>query len=65
MNKLKTRHAARKRFQKTRNGKYIRKRAFKGHLLENKSTKRKRNLCRKMVVCFGDSLALRSMMPYI
>lgn len=64
MTKLKTRHAARKRFYKTVNGKYIRRKAFKGHLLEKKSSKRKRNLSQKMVVSFGDSLALRSMMPY-
>lgn len=65
MNKLKTRHAAKKRFTKTVNGKYIRRKAFKGHLLEKKSAKRKRNLSQKMVVSFGDSLALRSMMPYL
>jgi len=64
MIKLKTRKAAKKRFKKTVNGKYIRRRACKGHILEKKSTKRKRNLSRKMVVSFGESLVLRTMLPY-
>ena len=65
MTKLKTRHSAKKRFNKTVTGKYIRRKAFKGHLLEKKSSKRKRNLSQKIQVSFGDSLALRSMMPYL
>jgi large subunit ribosomal protein L35 len=65
MNKLKTRHSAKKRFRKTTNGHFIRRRAFKGHLLEKKSSKRKRNLSQTIRVTFGDSLALRSMMPYL
>ena len=64
MIKLKTRKAAKKRFKKTVNGKYIRRRACKGHILEKKSAKRKRNLSRKMVVSFGESLVLRTMLPY-
>ena len=44
MGKLKTRHSAKKRFRKTVSGKFIRRRAFKGHLLEKKSSKRKRGL---------------------
>jgi large subunit ribosomal protein L35 len=65
MGKLKTRHSAKKRFRKTANGDFLRRRAFKGHLLEKKSSKRKRNLSRHLVVSFGDSLALRSMLPYL
>jgi len=65
MGKLKTRHSARKRFRKTSNGKFVRRRAFKGHLLEKKSSKRKRALSQHMVVSFGDSIALRSMLPYL
>ena len=59
MGKLKTRHSAKKRFRKTVSGKFIRRRAFKGHLLEKKSSKRKRSLSQHMVVFFGDSIALR------
>ena len=65
MGKLKTRHSAKKRFRKTVNGYFVRRRAFKGHLLEKKSSKRKRSLSQKMIESFGDSLALRSMLPYI
>jgi large subunit ribosomal protein L35 len=64
MIKLKTRKSAKKRFKKTVTGKYIRRRACKGHILEKKSTKRKRSLSRKMVVSFGESLVLRTMLPY-
>nr|BDA98132.1 ribosomal protein L35 [Proteomonas sp. NIES-1005]BDA98572.1 ribosomal protein L35 [Proteomonas sp. NEIS-1375] len=64
MIKLKTRKSAKKRFKKTVTGKYIRRRACKGHILEKKTTKRKRNLSRKMVVSFGESLVLRTMLPY-
>jgi len=42
----------------------MRRKAFKGHLLEKKTSKCKKNLSRKMVVFKGDALALRSMMPY-
>nr|YP_009420306.1 ribosomal protein L35 [Cryptomonas curvata]ASO75794.1 ribosomal protein L35 [Cryptomonas curvata] len=65
MEKLKTRHSAKKRFRKTTNGLFLRRRAFKGHLLEKKSSKRKRGLSTHMVVFFGDSIALRSMLPYL
>ena len=65
MGKLKTRHSAKKRFRKTVSGKFKRRRAFKGHLLEKKSSKRKRSLSQHMVVFFGDSIALRSMLPYL
>jgi large subunit ribosomal protein L35 len=64
MPKIKTRKSALKRFRKTPTGKFIRRKAFKGHLLEKKSSKRKKNLSRKMVVFKGDVIALRSMIPY-
>ena len=65
MPKIKTSRSARKRFKKTNNGLFIRKRAFKGHLLSHKSQKRKRALSQKMVVCWGDSQCLRTMLPYL
>lgn len=65
MPKLKTKKAALKRFKKTANGKFIRRRASKGHLLEKKSAKRKRSLSQRMVVSFGESLVLRSLLPYL
>jgi large subunit ribosomal protein L35 len=64
MPKIKTRKSALKRFRKTPTGKFIRRKAFKGHLLEKKTSKRKKNLSRKMVVFKGDAISLRSMIPY-
>ena len=42
MPKLKTRKGISKRIRVTRNGKLIRRHAWKSHLLEHKSAKRKR-----------------------
>ena len=41
MGKLKTRHSAKKRFRRTVSGKFVRRRAFKGHLLEKNRLKEK------------------------
>lgn len=65
MPKLKTRKSVLKRFKKTVSGKFIRRKASKGHLLEKKSAKRKRTLSQKAVVSFGESLVLRSLLPYL
>lgn len=65
MPKIKTCRSAQKRFKKTRNGLFIRKRAANKHLLEHKSAKRKRALSQKMVVTFGDSKCLRTMLAYL
>ena len=42
MPKLKTRKGLSKRIRVTRNGKLVRRHAWKSHLLEHKSSKRKR-----------------------
>jgi|TARA_B100000497_G_scaffold9215_1_gene9971 large subunit ribosomal protein L35 len=65
MPKIKTKKSVLKRFKKTANGKFIRRKASKGHLLEKKSAKRKRSLSQKAVVTFGHSLVLRSLLPYL
>ena len=44
MPKIKTRRAAAKRFTATGSGEFKRNKAFKSHILEKKSPKRKRNL---------------------
>lgn len=44
MPKLKTSRSAAKRFKKTGTGKFKRSKAFRGHLLTKKSSKRKRSL---------------------
>lgn len=44
MPKMKSNSGARKTFKKTASGHFKRKKAYKSHILTNKSTKRKRNL---------------------
>lgn len=66
MPKLKTRKAAAKRFKATGSGKKImRRKAFKNHLLQHKSAKRKRNLSNKAVVDGNDAQNVRDMLPYL
>lgn len=42
MPKIRTHKGAKKRFRVTRTGKVMRRKAFRSHLLEHKSSKRKR-----------------------
>jgi len=44
MPKIKTSRSAAKRFRKTGTGRFKRSKAFRGHLLTKKSSKRKRSL---------------------
>jgi large subunit ribosomal protein L35 len=62
-NKLKTRRAAAQRYQRTKTGKILRRKAFRGHILEKKSPKRKRNLRQTGLVFSGDKLAISLMLP--
>ena len=55
MPKPKTSSAAKKRFKITAGGKLLRRRAFKSHLLEHKSAKRKRAKRRNIGVVAEDS----------
>ncbi len=64
MPKLKTRRAAAKRFKRSGSGKFIRRKAFKSHLLEHKSTARKSRLSQKTVVRETETENLQLMMPY-
>ena len=56
MPKIKTHSGAKKRFNLTKNGKVKRAHAFKSHILNKKTTKRKRNL-RKVVVADATNVA--------
>jgi large subunit ribosomal protein L35 len=47
---MKSHSGAKKRFKKTANGKVMRKKANKGHLLTKKSSKRKRQLRKSVVI---------------
>ena len=64
MPKLKTRKAAAKRYKVTGSGKFLRRHAFKGHLLMKKSNKQKRKLSQRLCVKKSDSRAITIMLPY-
>ena len=64
MSKLKTRHAAAKRYRKTKTGKFMFKRPYKGHILEKKSQKQKRHMSQMGVVAAGDAKNICFMLPY-
>ena len=59
MPKLKTRKGFAKRFRVTKNGKIMRASAWKSHLLEHKSKKRKRNYENKQPVAKADRKEVR------
>ncbi|ARV60378.1 50S ribosomal protein L35 [Nostocales cyanobacterium HT-58-2] len=65
MPKLKTRKAAAKRFRATGSGKIVRRKAFKNHLLQHKSSTRKRTLSQMAVVNERDEENVRLMLPYL
>jgi large subunit ribosomal protein L35 len=64
MPKLKTRKAALKRYKKTGTGNFLRRHAYKGHLLRRKSNKQKRRLSQTICVSASDSKPIRIMLPY-
>jgi large subunit ribosomal protein L35 len=64
MPKIKTRRAAAKRFNKTGSGQFKRAKAYKSHILESKSPKRKRNLRKATLVAKTNLDAVRKMCPY-
>ena len=64
MPKIKTHSGATKRFKLTKTGKVKRAHAFKSHILNKKTTKRKRNL-RKVVTADVTNVAkIKKMIPY-
>ncbi|MBW4634709.1 MAG: 50S ribosomal protein L35 [Iphinoe sp. HA4291-MV1] len=65
MPKLKTRKAAAKRFRATGSGKIVRRKAFKNHILQHKSSTRKRSLSKMVVVNERDEENVRLMLPYL
>ena len=64
MPKLKTRKAAAKRYKITGNNNFLRRHAFKGHLLMKKSNKQKRKLSQNLCVKKSDTAAIKIMLPY-
>jgi large subunit ribosomal protein L35 len=64
MPKLKTRKAAAKRYKVTGNDNFLRRHAFKGHLLMNKSNRQKRKLSQTICVSDTETRSIKLMLPY-
>ena len=64
MPKLKTRKAAAKRYKQTGNNNFLRRHAYKGHLLMKKSNRQKRKLSQVILVNPNDVQAIKLMLPY-
>ena len=64
MPKLKTRKAAAKRYKLTNHDNFLRRHAFKGHLLMKKSNQQKRHLSQVLCVKNSDKKAIQLMLPY-
>ena len=64
MLKLKTRKAVSKRYKKTGTGNFLRRHAYKGHLLRKKSNSQKRKLSQTICVNMSDFKPIKLMLPY-
>lgn len=64
MPKMKTQRGAAKRFKKTASGKIKRMKAYKTHILNKKTRKRKRNLRKATLVSTADMNRVELMLPY-
>ncbi len=64
MPKLKTRKSASKRYKVTGNNNFLRRHAYKGHLLMKKSNRQKRKLSQVLLVNDNDRKAIKLMLPY-
>jgi large subunit ribosomal protein L35 len=62
MPKIRTSRSAAKRFKKTGGGRFKRSKAFKGHLLTKKSSKRKRSLRKAGLVDKADQKRVRRLL---
>ena len=64
MPRIKTHSGAKKRFKVSKNGKIIRAHAYKSHILNKKSTKRKRNLRKTTVADVANVAQVKRLIPY-
>ncbi|MBW3669426.1 MAG: 50S ribosomal protein L35 [Actinobacteria bacterium] len=62
MPKMKTDRGAKKRFKITGSGKIMRRKAFRSHLLEKKSSVRTRRLGREAEVTGGDAKQIKRLL---
>lgn len=64
MPKMKTNKSAAKRFSKTATGKFKRAKAYKSHLMRNKSPKQKRNIATAGLVDDSCLKQVKKLLPY-
>ena len=64
MPKIKTHRGAAKRLRLTKNGKIKRGKAFKSHILNKKTTKRKRSLRKAQYMDHTKEAELKRLLPY-
>ena len=64
MPKIKTHSGAKKRFKLSKGGKVLRAKAYKSHILNKKTTNRKRNLRKTAVADATNVAAVKRMIPY-
>ena len=64
MPKIKTHSGAKKRFNLTKSGKVKRAHAFKSHILNKKTTKRKRGLRKTAVTDVTNARQAKRLIPY-
>lgn len=64
MPKIKTNSGAKKRFKLSKNGKVIRAHAYKSHILNKKTSKRKRNLRQTTVADKANVKQIKKLIPY-
>ena len=65
MPKIKTHSGAKKRFKLTKTGKVKRAHANKSHILNKKTTKRKRNLRKTVVADKTNVVQIKRLIPYM
>ena len=64
MPKMKTDRGAAKRFSLTKSGKIKRGKAYKSHILNKKSPKRKRNLRKSTLIAAVEEKKIKKLIPY-
>ena len=64
MPKIKSNSGAKKRFKLSKTGKVIRAHAYKSHILNKKTTKRKRNLRQTTTVDKTNAKQIKKLIPY-
>ncbi len=64
MPKMKTHRGAAKRFSVTKSGRVKRAKAYKSHILNKKTTKRKRNLRKGTYISPQEEKNIRGLIPY-